>query len=337
MFGGTTTAMAQANVDGPAVTWDLATHTPKGNAAMSGMDAMAESASARTDGKFAIKIHWGGTLTPVRETVDALKLGAFQMGLVPQSFHPGKIPTTNIFDLPFLHFGDLKNQVAVERAYFSLPEVVADAGRWDVRILMPALLTPYELSGKGTPPKRLEDLRGLRFRAPGGLGDALKTIGVVPANIASPEIYGSLERGIIDGLVFPAYAHSAYRTQELVTWYTTDLELGIISAYIAINKAAWDKLPPQYRKLVEDLVEPSQERGIPVILADGQKVIDQFKARNIQHVQFSAAERERLVEIGARPIWNKWVQDMISAGYPGQKLLDFVLTESAKGMKKATN
>jgi hypothetical protein len=61
-------------------------------------------------------------------------------------------------------------------------------------------------------------------------------------------------------------------------------------------------------------------------------VLDEFKARKIEPVTFSKTERDKLVEMGARPIWNKWVAEMNAAGYPGQKLLDFVLTESVKGM-----
>lgn len=334
---GANMATAQAVVDGPAVAWNLSTYTPKGNPSVGHADALADSLSARTGGKFTIKIHWGGTLSPPKETIDALKIGAFEMGLVVQSFHPGKILTTNIFDLPFLQFGNVTNAVRVQRAYYNLPEVVADAARWNARLLTPTLLPPYELSGKGKAPARIDDLKGLRIRAPGGMGEALKTIGVVPVNIASPEIYGSLERGILDGLVFPAYAHTSYRTQELVSWYTTDMELGILAAYMAINSAAWQALPAQYRKLVEDLVEPSEDKAIVDLLVANQKILDEFKARNLTHVRFSAADREKLVEIGGRPIWNKWVADMNAAGYPGQKLLDFVLTESAKAMKKATN
>lgn len=337
LLAGTTTVMAQGMVDGPAVAWDLATHTPKGNPAMSGMEAMAESVSARTGGKFAIKIHWGGTLTPVRETTDALKIGAFQIGLIVQSFHPGKIPTTNVFDLPFLHFGDIQNQVMVQKAYLNLPEVAADAGRWNIRLLMPALLPPFELAGKGKTPSRIDDLKGLRIRASGGLGEALKTVGVVSSNLTSSELYMGLERGMIDGLAIGVYGHASYRTQELLTWYTDNLELGIVSSYIAINNDAWNGLPAQYRKLIDDLVDPSQEKGIPVLLTANQKILDEFKARNLAHVQFSKADRDRLVELGARPVWDKWVADMNAAGHPGQKLLDFVLTEGAKGAKKATN
>jgi len=306
ILAGAPMAAAQGMVDGPAVAWDLSTFTPKGNPALGGADALAEAVGARTGGRFAIKIHWGGTLSPPREIIDGLKIGAYQMGLIAQSFHPGKIPTTSVFDLPFLQFGTVTNADRIQRAYFNLPEVVADADRWNARILMPALLPPYELAGKGKAPARIDDLKGMRLRAPGGLGEALRTIGVAPVNVASPELYGSLERGILDGLVLAAYAHAPYRTQELVTWYTTDLELGIISSYIAMNNDAWNALPPQYRTLVEEEVEPSQDKGIPILEAANQRILDQFKARNLTHVRFSEADRERLVEVGGRPVWNKW-------------------------------
>jgi len=324
--------MAQPAVSGPSVNWDLATHTTPAAGATAAIGPFVEALATRTGGQFNIKVAWGGTLVPVKETLDAMKLGAFQMGVVAQSFHPGKIPTTNVFDLPFLQFGNLKNELNVMTAYFHLPEVVADAARWDAVILMPAILTPYELAGKGKVPTRIDDLKGLRIRAPGGMGEVLRTIGAAPSNIPSPELYGALDRGMIDALSFPFYAHGTYRTQELVNWYTTNLELGIVSAYAAINANAWKSLPESYRKLMIELVPGSLDRGMPRILADDQKIIEEMKARKIVPVTFSKEDRAKLVQIGARPIWDKWVADMDAAGYPGKRLLDFVITESAKGM-----
>jgi len=324
--------VAQTAAPGPSVNWDFSVYTPPTSSAIAGMSALADLLKERTGGRFVIKTHWSGTLAPAKETLDAIKLGAFQMGMVAQSYHPGKIPTTNVFDLPFLQFGSLPNQLAVMRAYFHLPEVVADAARWNAVILMPSILTPYELAGRGKAPRRLEDFGNLRIRAPGGMGEALKKIGVTPNNIPGPELYGALDRGLIDGLAFPFYAHWSYKTGDLVSWYTTNLELGIVCGYGVVNKAAWDDLPRPYQKLMTDLVPKAQEIGMPRILEDNQRVLDTFKARNVEPVTFTREDRDRLVQIGARPIWDKWVADMNAAGYPGAKLLDFVLMESVKGV-----
>ena len=42
------------------------------------------------------------------------------------------------------------------------------------------------------------------------------------------------------------------------------------------------------------------------------------------------AEFQKLAELAGRPIWDKWVQDVTSKGYPGQKLLDVILTTAKK-------
>ena len=47
--------------------------------------------------------------------------------------------------------------------------------------------------------RSVEDLKGLKFRIAGYGGNALQKLGVVTQQIGGPDIYPSLERGVIDG------------------------------------------------------------------------------------------------------------------------------------------
>ncbi|MFO1188613.1 MAG: TRAP transporter substrate-binding protein DctP [Alphaproteobacteria bacterium] len=321
-----------ATVAGPETTWNFSLYTQKGSAVTAGFDNLVTMVGNATGGRFRINQVHNGTLAPVKETLDALRINAFQMGFVAQSFHPGKVPTVNIFDLPFLPFANLKTQVTVMTNYFRLPEVVADAARWNTFILMPPNLTSYELAGKGKPPRSIADLKGMRIRAPGGMGEALRTVGVAPNNLPSPEIYGAVERGMIDALAFPMYAHGTYKTVELVTWYTTNMKLGLVAAFAAINLDAWKALPDAYRNLMLASVPEAMESAFPKVLADDQAMIDALNRRNAVAITYSKAEKDKFIEQAARPIWDKWVEDMNAQGYPGRKLLDFVVANAERGV-----
>jgi len=325
-----TPALAQGGmVDGPEVKWTFSAYGTK-RPGTSVFDHLIGMVDEQTGGKFKINIVRGDALAPVRETLDSVKIGAFEVGHVVGSFHPGKLPTVNIFDLPFLPVGDLAVQAKVVPGYYKLPEVIADARRWNVHLLTPTLLPPYELAGKGKPPLTIAALEGMRIRAPGGLGAALKTVGVTANNLPSPEIYGALDRGMIDALAFPYYAHGAYKTDELVEWYTTNFELGILSTFAVANLDKWNALPPQYRDLVIRSAPVALQRHIPDVRAGDEKVLAAFKARNVRPVALSAGERETFIEKTAKPVWAAWVAEMDKQGYPGRKLLDFVLNEAKK-------
>ncbi|MFO1189950.1 MAG: TRAP transporter substrate-binding protein DctP [Alphaproteobacteria bacterium] len=323
-------ALAQgAKVDGPEVKWTFSAYGTK-RPGTSVFDHLVGMVDEQTGGKFKINLVYGEALASVRETLDSVKIGAFEIGHVVGSFHPGKLPTANIFDLPFLPVGNLTVQYKVALNYYKLPEVTADAARWNVYLLTPTLLPPYELAGKGKPPLSIADLKGMRIRAPGGMGAALKAVGVTPNNIPSPELYGALERGMFDALAFPFYAHGAYKTQDLVEWYTTNFELGILATFAVVNLDKWNALPPQYRDLVVSLVPKALERHVPDVKEGDEKILAILKARNVRAVTWPEAEHKKFIDMVAQPVWDAWVADMTKQGYPGQKLLDFVLSEAKK-------
>ena len=164
-----------AKVEGPKVEWNFsAWGKPRG--ASKNFEKMAELVSEATDGKFTITIHWGEALAASKENLDGLKIGAFEMAMHAVPFRPGTLPTLEVLGLPFLPLGDLHNQGRVGLAVYDLPTAKKDLSRWGVRAIMPLLLPPYRLMGKGEPPVTTAAVKGMRVRAPGGLGDALRKL-----------------------------------------------------------------------------------------------------------------------------------------------------------------
>src|SRR3546814_3134446 len=60
------------------------------------------------------------------------------------------------------------------------PVLVKEMARWNAVFYASAILPAYEFFGVGEPPKELEDWKGKRVRALGGMGDAMRTLGAVP-------------------------------------------------------------------------------------------------------------------------------------------------------------
>lgn len=320
-----------AQVNGPKVAWNLSTYT-RGRGITSLMDeGLAPIVSKATDGNFEIKIHYSGTLSPAKENLDGLSIGAFELALVTPSFHPGKTPALTVFDLPFLPLGDLKVQARTALAFFALPEIEKEGQQWNTRIYLPGLLPTYKLMGKGKPPHDIADLRGQRVRALGGVGQALRRIGMVPTSMSSPEIYGALERGLIDSATFPSYALYTYKIYEIADWYTTNMSIGIGASFLGASTAAWNKLPPQYQKLLMDAIPGSIEAGIKAyddIEGEGDAAFR--KKPGLTAITYSEETLKALVATAAQPVWDEWIADIDKKGYDGKKLLNFVLTEARR-------
>ena len=68
-------------------------------------------------------------------------------------------------------------------------------------------------------------------------------------------------------------------------------------------------------------------------VAADEKYIPEWDRRGLERVVYSGEQRQGFIDRAARPIWDAWVSDMESKGYPGRELLDFILSESGKHQK----
>lgn len=327
-MGGGTVANAQM-VEGPKVTWQLSTYG-KPRSTTAGTELLAKIVRERTGGNFEIANVYD-SLSPLKENLDGVKIGAFEAGFIIASLHPGKTPTLNVFNLPFLPLGDMEVQARVMEGYYKLPAVKQDMARWDAMALLPHALPPYELVGRGRPPTTVAALKGLRVRAPGELGDALKKVGAVPTSMQATEVYQGLERGLIDAAAFPYFAMKIYRTQDVCEWYTTNVGFGITSGFTVVGLRPYNALPEQYRALLESASREAVKQHIEIFRKDEEDGLAALKAKNLEAVSYAPEEIARFVEEGGKPIWDAWVEDMTTKGFPGRALLDYVLNESKKG------
>ena len=311
-------------VKGPKVNWNFAVWGPS-RAFTRGIELIAKDVEAKTGGNFTIKIGYADQLSPARENLDNLKIGAIESAMFCSSYHPGKNPAMTGLDLPFLPLSNLDIAQTVYETFYAHPFVVKEMAKWDTLVLMGALLPQYEFLGTGEPPLKLEDWKGKRVRALGGLGEAMRMLGANPTTVTATEVYTSLDRGTVDAASFPfSYAHAVYKLHEISKWYTENLSPGAVNCPTAISQTAWRRLPEQYRKLIADLKPAAYEALKKAYKAADDKWIPIFKEK-LKPVRYSDAELERFQAIGGKPVWDKWVKEQSAKGVPAQELLDLIL------------
>src|SRR3546814_4335379 len=59
------------------ITWNVSSYGPS-RAYTSGIEAVAKYVEEKSDGNFTIKIHLGEAISPVKEHLDGLRIGAFE-------------------------------------------------------------------------------------------------------------------------------------------------------------------------------------------------------------------------------------------------------------------
>jgi len=327
-------APAAEIVEGPKVSWNLSSYgNPR--AFTKGLDALSSIVDKRTGGNFTIKVHYGEALSKVRENLDGIKMGAFEAAIVCGAYHPNKTSTITVLELPFLPIKNADVMQRLEQALFNHPAVVKDAARWNAKFLYATLVPQNELMGKGKAPNTLSNFKGLRVRAVSGLGRAMKRLGAVPMSMPSPEIYQAMQSGALDavGLGF-SYAFISFKIPELSTWYTDNLKAGAGSCPTTVNLDAWNALPAQYQKLIEDSIPEIYETLKAGYRAADEKNIPMLKTSGLERIHYSEKQLTELRKLAAGPVWEQWVKDATAEGIPGRELLDFVLKTANELNKK---
>ncbi|MEP2533241.1 C4-dicarboxylate ABC transporter substrate-binding protein [Shimia sp.] len=300
------TAASAQSIDGPEVNWSLSMWgNPR--ALSAGMEAIAEEVSAKTGGKFNIKVFYGGQLSGARENLDGLQLNAFEGAAICNFYHPGKNPAWMVFSLPFLPLGDPAVDQYVRSKMFEHPAIVADMERWNAMPYLTGLLPQYEILGKGDAPTALADWDGMRVRAGGGLGSAMEALGATKTTLPAGETSTAFQRGAVDAAAFPfTYAHVSFGIAEEADWFTGNLAPGTSECGWVFNKTAYDGLPDQYKTLLMDLRKMGMDVEQAAYAEQDKKNLPMFK-ETMQEITYSDEDLAKFREVAGQPVWDAWI------------------------------
>jgi TRAP-type C4-dicarboxylate transport system substrate-binding protein len=293
------------------------------------VERLAELLDEKTNGQFKLNISYGG-LSKNKENLDGISIGAFEMAQFCAGYHRDKNPTITVLELPFLGVNTLEEEVAVSTAVYNNPAVQADLGRWNAKLLMPSPMPQYNLVGTGEPPKTLEDFKGMRVRATGGIGEAFKAVGAVPTSVTATEAYNAMESGVVDTVAFAQHAHLAFRTIDIADWWTENLNPGTVNCPVVVNTDAYEALPDEFRKVLDESVPEAVDyyvENYKQLLEKWDQILDE---KNVQRVRLDESVIAEFRAKAADPIRDKWIADMEAQGIPGQELYDLVMATLEK-------
>jgi TRAP-type mannitol/chloroaromatic compound transport system substrate-binding protein len=246
-------ATAAAAVQGPEVTWRLATSFPPSLDILHGAAVqLAERIEILTGGRFRMRVYAAGEIVPALQVMDAVQQGTLHAGYTGGYYYIGKSPAL-AFDSTVPFGLNARQQIAwmyQGGGVDLLREVYADFGI----IQFPCGNTGAQMGGWFRQPvETLADLRGLRMRIPGIGGEIMARLGVSVQVLGGPDIYPALERGAIDATewVGPYDDEKLGFYQIAPNYYMPGWWEPGLNATLQVNRSAYDELPPAYQQLLE--------------------------------------------------------------------------------------
>lgn len=195
---------------------------------------------------------------------------------------------------------------------------------------------PGNIHTKPRPVREPGDLKGLRFRVPGGhASDLVQTLGGVPIQAPAGQIYEMLSRGVADGVTITWEAITSFKLTEQVR-YTTTLPGGIYNTswFLVMNPAKWEALADKDKEAIERLSGEAFARLVGKAWNEADRVaIEQMKAAGIEIAQGSAA-LVQAVKAASDALEAKWAEQARARGVDGAAVLAEI--RAATGVKLPT-
>ena len=286
------------------------------------LDVWADNVEAASNGRIEIdrypSMQLGGRPP---ELMDQAIDGVADIVWTVVGYTPGRYPSTEVFELPFM----MTNARAMSSAYWQMYEKhMKDTEFKDVHILGTWVHGPGMIH-VNKEVKTPADMEGLKIRGGSRTVNALLAkMGATPVGMPVPAVPEGLSKGVIDGTTIPWEVTGALKVPELVNNHT-EFEgnaLYVLTFVLAMNKDRYESLPADLQKVIDEnsCLEFSVFAGGTQADADGpsrQAAVD--RGNNIVTVSGSDLDAWRAV---SQPIFAEWVADMESKGIDGQALID---------------
>jgi len=271
----------------------------------------------QSKGRVRIQPFWGGSLLDESEGVRELAAGVSDIGFVApiyaragMHFIRGQTP-----------FYDGANDIHVQHAVFltlwnRFPQMRAEMA--EVIPLVATGGSVQDIMTTKRPIRTLEDLKGLRLRAPMEVTEFLEKLGVDAEFMPMGEVYTALSKGTIDGVVAPQDTLKAMRFAEVVK-YCTRFSLGRGAYYSrAMNRDSWQRLSPELQALLEESRKIWTDASMNELVVAAKAGADFGRERGVEFIDLSSEDLMRVREVYAGMAQAR-ADDMRRFGLPGDE------------------
>ncbi len=311
----TATATVTPTATEETFTYRLATGSPEmDNPTTNEFKEWAANVEEATNGRLKIEIYWAGTLGESKDALAMLDSGIADMVMEGYGFFVDTFPISDVITLPYLvtstvACGTLMNSLLADGL---LPEYD------NIKLLMfkpqdPVMLFCNEKITK------LEDLEGLKIRTnTQGWTNVVEALGGVPVSVATPDLYTSLETGVIKGIVTSLgffYPMGMYE----VCKYAVVEPLGASMTFVAMSWEAWDRLPADLQLILEQVTEQYYWNNV---FRESDRYLNSYllpvEEAGVELIYLSEAERARWVAATVSLV-DEWIAKMDAQGLAGSE------------------
>jgi len=209
--------------------------------------------AARSAGHLRIQPYWSGSVLSSEHSMSEIRHGVVDVGLITPIYARGGAHLIHVQAAFYAGLTTFSQQVALYRCMERVdPQFSRELA--GLRVLavqggnLPGIVT------RNRAVHTLDDLQGLRLRAPAELLEVLRRFGADPVDMPMGEVYSALAKGVLDGVVAPADTLRSLHFAEVAHYfYTISVPRGAYAAR-AIGLPRWSTLSDGERAILDESV-----------------------------------------------------------------------------------
>jgi TRAP-type C4-dicarboxylate transport system substrate-binding protein len=284
-------------------------------------EAWCKEVETRTNGQVVVEYFPGQTLTKARQVYDGVVEGISDVGFSVLAYTRGRFPVISAVDLPLGYTSGTVATQVVNAVYdkFQPKELM------DTKVMYLHAHGPGLIHTKGKAVRKMEDMKGLKFRGHGTSALVVKALGGTPVPKPMPETYQMLQKGVVEGAVYPFEANKGWKLGEVTDFCTADFSAAYTTSFfVVMNKDKWNSLSAENQKIIEQInKEWIVKHGEAWDASDAEGIVF-FLNQGGQIIGLDAKEAARW-KAAVAPIIDDYVKKTNAKGLPGGEIVDFTM------------
>jgi TRAP-type C4-dicarboxylate transport system substrate-binding protein len=283
---------------------------------------LSELVTKMTNGQVVFQHFPAEQLGKAKDMAQLTALGVADISYIVPSYSSDKLPLTAVAELPGIFDTECQGSLAFYKISHNGGILeTKEFGPNQLHPLVTIALPAYQMQlATSRDMKSAKDIEGLKVRTTGGAMDLMmRSIGGVPVRMAAPEIYESLTRGTLDGIIFSYQSSVSYDFGKLLKSGTEGLNFGTAIFTYSMGEMKFKSLPPNVQKALVDAGEQITREGCKRF-EDGEKAAtDKIKSQGMKVINFSDEDKKQF-DTAFKAVAEDWVKDVNKRGKPGTEV-----------------
>ena len=265
----------------------------------------SKAVKERSKGALNVNVYYGGELgINPRDFLPALSKGAIQAGHGSTAYYVTEIEGCAISAMPMVAVGSYDETLKMHQGLKEFMNKQLEK-KYKCKILW---MIPWEFAQPMTTKKieNFANLAGMKLRVSGVLtGELIKASNGVPVSMPLSEVYTSLNKKVIDGVItsIPELEHASWF--EVVKYVYNFYYHSAASLYL-VSLDAFNALPKDIQQIVLEEATKVEAKGAEIAsrgMSDGQKFA---KTKHLELIDPSQKDIDAVRKMVKPLLWDNW-------------------------------